>query len=123
MLQVQFKKIISIREHFSVFAEQLSYMKRLVAKKTLVEFWKKHGDSEQYLKTWYETAKKSNWKSPNDIKRTFIHASVLQNNRVVFTIKGNSYRLIVKFNYERQWAFIRFIGTHAAYDNSNAQEI
>jgi len=98
-------------------------MKRIIAKRTLREFWDKHSDSEQYLKTWYETAKSSNWKSPNDIKETYINASILKDSRVVFNIKGNSYRLIVKFNYERQWAFIRFVGTHADYDKVNADTI
>jgi len=98
-------------------------MKRIIAKRTLREFWEKHLDSEQYLKTWYETAKSSNWQSPNDVKKTYIHASILKNNRVVFNIKGNSYRLIVKFNYDRQWAFIRFVGTHVEYDNIDANTI
>ena len=98
-------------------------MNRIVAKKTLRDFWEKHEDCEEYLKTWYDTAKISNWKTPGDIKRTYSHASILGNNRVVFNIKGNSYRLIVKFNYERQWAFIRFIGTHAEYDKINAEII
>jgi len=98
-------------------------MKRIIAKKTLREFWEKHADSEQYLKTWYETAKSTNWKSPNEIKETYIQASILKDNRVVFNIKGNSYRLIVKFNYVRQWAFIRFIGTHAEYDKIDADTI
>ncbi len=98
-------------------------MKRIIAKSTLRTFWEKHADSEQYLKTWYDTAKNAQWFSPNDVKQTYINASVLKNNRVVFNIKGNSYRLIVKFNYERQWAFIRFIGTHAAYDKINADII
>jgi len=98
-------------------------MKRIIAKKALREFWKKYSDSEQYLKTWYETAKISSWKSPNDIKQTYANASILKDNRVVFNIKGNSYRLIVKFNYIRQWAFIRFIGTHSEYDKINADTI
>ena len=98
-------------------------MKRIIAKKTLREFWEKHADSEQYLKTWHETAKNSNWNSPNDVKDTYINASVLKDSRVVFNIKGNSYRLIVKFNYDRQWAFIRFIGTHAEYDKINVDTI
>lgn len=92
-------------------------------KKRLRDFWDKHADSEQYLKTWYETAKKSNWNSPNDIKQTFINASILKDSSVVFNIKGSSYRLIVKFNYVRQWAFIRFIGTHAECDSINADTI
>ncbi len=65
-------------------------MKRIIAKRTLREFWENHADSEQYLKTWYETAKNSNWNSPNDIKKTYINASILKDNRVVFNIKPNS---------------------------------
>lgn len=98
-------------------------MKRIISKKALRDFWHKHADSEQYLKTWYETTKNSAWKSPNEVKQTFINASVLKNNRIVFNVKGNSYRLIVKFNFERQWAFIRFIGTHAEYDKIDANTI
>ena len=98
-------------------------MKRIVAKSTLREFWKKHSDSEQYLKTWYETAKCSNWSSPNDVKNTYVNASILKDSRVVFNIKGNSYRLVVKFNYDRQWAFIRFVGTHPDYDKIDANTI
>ncbi len=103
-----------IRELYCIFVK---FMKRIVAKRTLREFWEKHSDSEQYLKTWYETTKNSNWKTPRDVKTTYINVSILKNSRVVFNIKGNSYRLIVKFNYERQWAFIRFVGTHSEYDN------
>lgn len=98
-------------------------MKRIISKRTLREFWEKHAESEQYLKTWFETAKNANWLSPNDIKDTYISASILKDSRVVFNIKGNSYRLIVKFNYEKQWAFIRFVGTHTEYDKVNANTI
>lgn len=98
-------------------------MKRIVAKSTLREFWETHADSEQYLKTWYDTAKSANWLSPNHIKQTYVNSSVLKNGRVVFNIKGNSYRLIVKFNFERQWAFIRFVGTHSEYDKIDANII
>ena len=98
-------------------------MNRIIAKSTLKEFWEKYPDSEQYLKTWYENAKILNWNSPNDIKNTYVNASILKDSRVVFNIKGNSYRLIVKFNFEKQWAFIRFIGTHQEYDKINADTI
>ncbi len=98
-------------------------MKRIFAKSTLRIYWLKHADSEQYLKTWYDTAANSNWKSPNDVKKTYANASVLKSGRIVFNIKGNSYRLIVKFNFEKQWAFIRFIGTHTEYDKINADTI
>ena len=98
-------------------------MKRILAKRTLREFWEKYPDSEQHLKTWYDTTKKSDWQSPNDIKATYGNASVVGGNRVVFNIKGNNYRLIVKFNFERGWTFIRFIGTHSEYDKINASEV
>jgi len=98
-------------------------MNRIIAKSTLREFWEKYPDSEQYLKTWYENANILNWNSPNDIKNTYVNASILKDSRVVFNIKGNSYRLIVKFNFEKQWAFIRFIGTHQEYDKINADTI
>ena len=98
-------------------------MKRIFAKSTLRTFWKKHADSEQYLKTWYDTAMNSNWKGPNDVKKTYANASILKNSRIVFNIKGNSYRMIVKFNFEKQWAFIRFIGTHSQYDKVDANNI
>lgn len=98
-------------------------MKRIIAKRTLREFWQKHTESEQYLKTWYETVKNSNWTSPNDIKKTYINASILKDCRVVFNIKGNSFRLVAKFNFTRGWAFIRFIGTHTEYDKIDADTI
>jgi len=65
----------------------------------------------------------SDWKTPNDVKQTFATASILKDNRIVFNIKGNSYRLIAKFNYQKQWIFIRFIGTHKAYDEIDANTI
>jgi mRNA interferase HigB len=89
----------------------------------LREFWERHVDSEQYLKTWFETAKNSEWSAPNDVKQTYASASILKNGRIVFNIKGNSYRLVAKFNFEKKWIFIRFIGTHAEYDRIDADTI
>ena len=98
-------------------------MQRIFAKSTLRKFWEVYPDSEQYLKTWYATAKNADWKSPNDIKESFASASILRNSKVVFNIKGNSFRLVVKFNYKKQWGFIRFIGTHEEYNNIDANTI
>ena len=98
-------------------------MKNIIAKSTLKQFWEKHPDTEQPLKTWYQTAMISNWKSPNDVKKTYANASIVGNNRVVFNIKGTDYRLVVKFNYARGWGWIRFIGTHAAYDRIDVETI
>lgn len=98
-------------------------MDRIFSKSTLREFWEQHPDSEQYLKTWFDTAMNANWKTPNDVKRTYASASILKDSRIVFNIKGNDYRLIAKFNFDKQWIFIRFIGTHSDYDNINADTI
>ena len=96
---------------------------RVIAKKILRDFWEAHADCEQQLKAWFQETSKSDWKSPNDIKQQYPVASILSNNRVVFNIKGNNYRLIVKINYDYQMVWIRFIGTHAQYDKINSNEI
>ena len=97
-----------------------AYLTGILSKR---EYWEKHPETEQYLKTWYDTAMSSAWSNPNEVKKTFASASILKNERVVFNIKGNSYRLVVRFNYEKQWIFIRFIGTHSEYDKINADNI
>ena len=96
---------------------------RIISKRILREFWLKHADSEQQLKSWYRETEKAQWGSVNDLKTEYPNASILKENRIVFNIKGNKYRLIVKFNFEYQISWIRFIGTHAAYDKINANEI
>lgn len=98
-------------------------MERIFSKGTLRKYWEKHPETEQYLKTWYDTAMNAEWKNSNEVKNTYASASILKNQRVVFNIKGNSFRLIVKFNFEKQWCFIRFIGTHSEYDKINAETI
>jgi len=96
---------------------------RVVAKKILREFWEKHNDSEQQLKTWYKEASKAKWTNPSELKSEYTKASILKSGRVVFNICRNKYRLIVDINYERQWVFIRFIGTHTDYDKIDANKI
>lgn len=98
-------------------------MKRVLAKSTLRTFWERFPDSEQYLKTWYDTAINANWQNPNEVKKSYANASILKDSRIVFNIKGNSYRLVVKFNFSHQLAFIRFIGTHQEYDQIDANTI
>ena len=89
---------------------------RIFSKSTLKFFWEKYADSEQGLKTWYEEAKDAIWKTPLDVKMVYPKASIVADNRVIFNICGNKYRLVVKSNYEKEWAFIRFIGKHSDYD-------
>ena len=96
---------------------------RIVAKKILREFWELYPDCEQQLKTWYEDTEKARWDNPNQIKEDYPSASILKDNRIVFNIKGNYYRLIVKIRFDHETIYIRFIGTHKEYDKIDAQNI
>jgi mRNA interferase HigB len=96
---------------------------RVIAKKILREFWTKHSDCEQQLKAWYQETLNAEWKNTNEIKLAYPTASIICDSRIVFNIKGNSYRLIVKINFDYQMIWIRFIGTHAEYDKINAKTI
>ena len=71
----------------------------IFSRATLLDFLGKHGDCELQLKTWYRETEKSNWKTINELKSEYPNASILKDNRIVFNIKGNDYRLIVKFNF------------------------
>ena len=93
---------------------------RVIAKKTLRDFWKTHPDSEQQLKSWFKEVENAEWKNPNSIKKNYPSASILEDNRIVFNIKGNKYRLVVKINYAYQILWIRFLGTHSQYDKIDA---
>ena len=96
---------------------------RIIAKKILREFWEIHTDCEEQLKTWYHETERANWQTPKDLKKDHASASFLKDNRVVFNIKGNHYRLIVRINYDYSILWIRFIGTHAEYDRIDATTI
>lgn len=96
---------------------------RVISKKILRDFWDTHTECESQLKSWYQEASKANWQSPNEIKIEYPSASILSNNRVVFNIKGNKYRLVVRIQYEYQMVWIRFVGTHSEYDKIDATKI
>ena len=98
---------------------------RIIALRTIRGFWgdATYRDSEQPLKSWYAIAKNADWQAPQDVKNQFGNASIIGDNRVVFNIAGNKYRLIVKFHYDYGIGYIRFIGTHEQYDDVNAEDI
>ncbi len=91
---------------------------RIVSRKALKEFWERpsRSDAEGPLRSWYKEVEKSDWATPADIKAQFRSASFLANNRVVFNIAGNKYRLIVWVNYPARLMLVRFIGNHREYD-------
>jgi mRNA interferase HigB len=96
---------------------------RIISRRTLKEFWDRHPDAEQPLQAWYIDTKQALWKSPADIKDVYRNASFVANNRVVFNIKGNKYRLVVAVQYEYGIVYIRFVGTHQEYERIDASVI
>ncbi|MEM7538513.1 MAG: type II toxin-antitoxin system HigB family toxin [Chloroflexota bacterium] len=96
---------------------------RIIKPKTLQNFWKKHPDAERPLRAWLEISQLANWGSPSEVKADYRSASIVANNRIVFNIKGNDYRLVVKFHYNTKIGYIRFIGTHRDYDKINVTEV
>jgi mRNA interferase HigB len=96
---------------------------RIIARATLRDFWEVNADAGQPLKAWFREVKGADWNSPHEAKAFYGNASVIGNNRIVFNIAGNKYRLVVKFNYTYRIGYIRFIGTHARYDEIDAESI
>ena len=89
---------------------------RVIAKSTLVEYYTKHPSAQKPLEDWYETTKRAEWKNLNDIRVAFNTVDYVGNDRYVFNIKGNDYRLVVVIRFTKGRVYIRFIGTHAEYD-------
>src|SRR5690606_17322788 len=96
---------------------------RVIAVGTLKAFWERHAQAEQPLKAWYDEARAAKWKTPQDIKGAYASASFLRNNRVVFNIKGNDYRLVVSVSYKVRMVYSKFVGTHAEYDDVDASNV
>ena len=96
---------------------------RIIARRALRDFWKRHPDSEQPLKAWFAEAQAAHWSSPQVIKRRYRHASFVADNRVIFNIGGNKYRLVVHVNYGLSVVYIKFIGTHSEYDRIDPETI
>lgn len=98
---------------------------RVVAKSTLVKFWARaeYADSKGALQSWFDEASKANWLTPQDIKSQYRNASICGNNRVVFNISGNKYRLVVEMQYRAGIVWVKFIGTHLQYDQVNVENV
>src|SRR5512134_3844488 len=92
----------------------------VISRKTIKDFWDRHSDAEQPLRAWFTETTSATWHGPADIKNRYPTASFLTDNRVVFNIKGNRYRLVVHVRYDLGRVYIRFAGTHAEYDKINA---
>jgi mRNA interferase HigB len=99
---------------------------RVIALSTLKAFWENHPrglTAKPALLAWHQHTLHANWRTPAEVKSDFGTASVLMDGRVVFNIHGNSYRLVVRINYEYSVVYVRFIGTHKEYDQIDVQRI
>lgn len=96
---------------------------RIIAKRTLRAFWERHPRAKGPLEAWHQEVAQADWASPSEVKAQFRSASVLQDNRVVFNIAGNRYRLVVKINYPYRIVYVRFIGTHKDYDQIDVNTV
>ncbi|WP_397399561.1 type II toxin-antitoxin system HigB family toxin [Phenylobacterium sp.] len=97
---------------------------QIIAKRTLIEFWARHPDAERPLRAWYGLVDKALWTGPADVKAMFgTTVDFVADNRVVFDIGGNKYRLVIHVAYSYRRVLIKFVGTHAAYDRINVETV
>jgi mRNA interferase HigB len=96
---------------------------RIFNRSAIEQHGRQHSGARDALRAWYAEASRSDWASPEDVKRHFPKASVVANNRIVFNVAGNMYRLIVSFNYPYRSGYIKFFGTHAEYNKVDAATV
>ena len=96
---------------------------RIISKRALREFWERHPKSEQSLLAWHREVAQADWPTPADVVSRYPKASVVKNNRVVFRIQHNDYRIVARIFYPGRIVYIRFVGTHKQYDRINAEEV
>jgi len=96
---------------------------RVISRKWLHELARRHPDAKPGLDAWFHEAEGADWANPAQVKAQYATASILKNGRVVFNIGGNKYRLVVRINYAYRVVYVRFAGTHSAYDRIDAEEM
>jgi len=96
---------------------------RVISRRALRECWEVHPDCEQQMKAWFREVSAASWMGPAQIRAAYPSASFLSDNRVVFNIRGNHYRIVVRINYAYGLVWIRFAGTHAEFDRIDATKI
>ena len=96
---------------------------RIIAKRTLRVFWERHSRAKGPLEAWHQEVARAEWAQPSAVKAQFSSASLLPDNRVVFNIGGNKYRLVVKINYPFRIVYVRFAGSHREYDQIDVTSV
>ena len=96
---------------------------RIISKKTLREFWKRHPDAEAPLVAWCKEVEKEDWDTLTSVTQRYPRSSTVGDNRAVFRIKGNRYRMVVWINYRRRAVYVKWLGTHAEYNRIDAKTV
>ena len=96
---------------------------RVIARHTLVDFWRRHRETEPPLRDWLSVVRRAEWSSMADVKAVFARASIIDRERVVFDVLGGNYRLVVAMKFSARIVFIKFVGTHAEYDRIDAATV
>jgi mRNA interferase HigB len=93
---------------------------RVIARNVLVNFWSSHSEAKVSLERWHKLVRAAQWASTDEVQKAAPNAKVLNRERVRFEVAGGNYRLAAAFDFRRQIAFVKFIGTHAEYDRIDA---
>lgn len=96
---------------------------KIVSHKKLVDFYLEHHKAKLPLENWYKTVKCAKWKSFADVKKDFNSTDAIGNQRYIFNIKGNDYRIVVVIQFAHEYVYIRFVGTHSEYDKIESKTI
>jgi mRNA interferase HigB len=96
---------------------------RGIARRVLVEFWGKHPEAKMSLERWHTLVRAAQWKSTDEVQKAAPKAKVLNRERVRFEVAGGNHRLVAAFDFRRQVAFVKFVGTHAEYDRIDAMTV
>lgn len=96
---------------------------RILAIKTLKQFWEAYPQAKQSLLAWHEETEIAQWNNPNELKQQFRNASIVSEKRVVFNVHGNSYRLVVDIEYRLKIVFVVWLGTHKQYDKVDVKKL
>jgi mRNA interferase HigB len=97
---------------------------QVIARRTLKRFWERHPQAERPIRVWFAVARKTRWRDPNEVKRQFgATVDFVGDNRLIFDLGGNKYRLVVHVSYEFGRVLVKFIGTHAEYDRIDPEKV
>ncbi|MGH6725408.1 MAG: type II toxin-antitoxin system HigB family toxin [Pseudolabrys sp.] len=97
---------------------------QVIARRTLVQFWERHRQAEGPIRVWFAVVSKARWRTPQDVRRQFgTTVDFVGDNRLIFDLAGNKYRLVVHASYMFGRVLIKFIGTHAAYDRIDPETV